>query len=366
MKIALVHDYLNQFGGAERVVGALHDIFPQAPLYTSIADKKKLPDNFRLMDIRTSFMQNLPLVLPLFRYYLYFYPFAFESFDLSDYEVIFSSSSAFAKGVRKKPGQLHICYCHTPMRFVWRYGDYVKKENFPIWLKWALPYLLDPLRRWDLENSRGVDYFIANSQTVARRIEKIYGRESVIINPPVDGGYFDISPTDGDYFLLVSRLNPYKRIDVVVEAFNRAELPLKIIGSGPAEKSLKRQARDNIEFLGRVSDRKLRELLSACRALIFPGEEDFGIAPLEAMACGRPVLAYKAGGALETVREGETGIFFKRQDPAELEAALRRFRFELFSKQKIRAHALKFDLKEFRKKIAAFVKEKYEKKQRKN
>jgi len=366
MKIALVHDFLNQFGGAERVVEALHAIFPQAPIYTSIADEKKLPASFRFMDIQTSFMQRLPLVLSFFRLYLYFYPFAFESFDLSDYDVILSSSSAFAKGVKKRAGQLHICYCHTPMRFVWRYADYVKKESFAVWLKWALPYLLEPLRRWDLDNSRRVDYFIANSRTVARRIEKIYGRESVIINPPVDCGYFNISPTNGDYFLVVSRLNAYKRIDVVVEAFNRADLPLKIIGAGPAERSLRSMARNNVELLGRVDDQKLRELLSGCRALIFPGEEDFGIAPLEAMACGRPVIAYKAGGALETVLEGKTGIFFRRQDASELEAVLRRFKFELFDKQKIRAHALKFDLKEFKQKIGDFVKEKYEKKQRKN
>lgn len=366
MKIALVHDYLNQFGGAERVVDALHGIFPRAPIYTSIADENKLPASFRLMDIRTSFMQNLPLVLPLFRFYFFLYPFAFENFDLSEFEVILSSSSAFAKGIRKREGQLHICYCHNPMRFVWRFSDYVRNEGFPAWVKWILPFLLEPLKRWDFQNSENVDYFIANSLNVARRIKKIYGRESVIINPPVDCGYFSPAGGDGDYFLVVSRLNPYKRIDLVVESFNRTELPLKIVGSGPAEGGLKRQARENIEFLGNVTDQRLRELLSACRALIFPGEEDFGIVPLEAMACGRPVIAYKAGGALETVIEGETGLFFDKQEPASLEAALKRFQFELFNKQRIREHALKFDLKVFDKRIADFVKEKYEKRKRKN
>lgn len=362
MKVALVHDYLNQFGGAERVVEAFLSLYPNAPLYTSICDNSRLPEIFSRADIRTSFMQNLPFVLPLFRQYFFLYPLAFEQFDLSGYDVILSSSSAFAKGIKKKAGQIHICYCHTPMRFVWRHEDYVKRENIPSWAKAFLPFVLEPIKSWDLQNTMGVDYFIANSSVVSERIRQIYGRESVIINPPVDTGRFQPVKVDRDYYLVVSRLSHYKRIDLAVEAFNRLELPLKIIGAGPAEESLKRQARSNIEFLGRLSDKEVAARMSECRALIFPGEEDFGIVPLEAMSCGRPVIAYAAGGALETIVDGETGAFFHAQTPQALIDAVENFRFSVFDKRKIREHAARFDEKNFMRKIKDFVKDKYEEK----
>jgi glycosyltransferase involved in cell wall biosynthesis len=355
MKIAIVHDYLNQFGGAERVVSALHEIYPDAPIYTSIYDEKRMPANFRKMDIRTSFMQKLPFVFRFFKYYLLFYPLAFESFDLSEYDVILSSSSAFAKGVKKRKDQLHICYCHNPMRFVWRYDDYVKRESIPAWLKSLLPLVLGPVKKWDLQTSEAVDFFIANSSVVAQRIARTYNRKSVIITPPVECAYFKPSSLSHDYFLVVSRLNTYKRIDVVVEAFNKLDLSLKIIGEGPDRRSLQRMAGPNIEFLGKVTDAELAKHLSECRALVFPGEEDFGIVPLEAMACGRPVIAYQAGGAEETVVDGETGIFFGEQTSASLMQGIKRFQFIIFDKSKIRQQAKKFDKEIFKRKIKEYI-----------
>lgn len=362
MKLAIVHDFLNQFGGAERVVLALHELYPEAPIFTSISNPARLPADFQRLDIRVSFMQRLPFIFPLYKPYFFLYPLAFEQFDLSGFDLILSSCSAFAKGVKKKASQLHLCYCYTPMRFAWRYDDYIRRENIPGFLKSLLPFFLEPLRRWDLANSQNVDYFIAISQTVAERIKKIYGRESAIIYPPVEVELFRPGTIDRDYYLVVSRLNAYKRIDLVVEAFNRLALPLKIIGQGPDQARLQKLAGPSIEFLGRLTDQEIADHLAACRALIFPGEEDFGIVPLEAMACGRPVIAYRAGGAAETVSEGQTGLFFNQPTVPDLMAAVKRFNFEVFDKQAIRSHALKFSKDVFKQKLSSFIKEKYEEK----
>ncbi|MBU1027367.1 MAG: glycosyltransferase [Candidatus Margulisbacteria bacterium] len=359
MKIAIVHDYLNQFGGAERVISALHEIWPEAPIYTSIYNSKKMPDIFSSMDIRTSFMQRFPFVFNLFKWYLLFYPFAFKSFDLSEYDVILSSSSAWAKGIRKRKEQLHICYCYTPMRFVWRYDDYVKRENFGFLIKAILPLVLKPIKKWELETVKEVDNFIAISKTIAERIRMTYRRKSDIIYPPVECSLFQPSNLDQDYFLVVSRLNSYKRIDIVVKAFNRLELPLKIIGDGPDRKPLQRMANSNIEFLGRRSDEELKQYLAGCRALVFPGEEDFGIVPVEAMSVGRPVIAYRAGGAEETVIDGLTGVFFNEQMVESLVAAVNKFQLNTFEKNKIREHALKFDKEVFKERIKNLVNSKF-------
>jgi len=358
MRIAIVHDFLNQFGGAERVVAAMHEIWPDAPIYTSIYDKNKMPKSFQQMDIRVSFMQKLPFVFQFFKYYLLFYPLAFEGFDLAEYDVILSSSSAFAKGIKKQPDQLHICYCYTPMRFVWRYDDYVKRESFSPIIKAILPVLTSVLKKWDLDSTQGVDYFIAISKTIQDRIGLTYGRGSDIIYPPVSTKKYQMSPVVQDYFLIVSRLNAYKRLDLVVEAFNDLELPLKIIGSGPALKGLKRIAKQNIEFLGRQPDSAVAKYYAQCRALIFPGEEDFGIVPVEAMAAGRPVIAFRAGGATETILEGKTGLFFDRQSSASLKEAVEKFQFEIFDKQSIRQQAMIFDKEIFKQKMQAFVESK--------
>lgn len=355
MKIAIVHDYLNQFGGAERVVSALHELYPRAPIFTSIYDEKNMPEIFRSMDIRVSFMQKFPLVFQFFKAYFLFYPLAFESFDLSPYDLILSSSSAWAKGVKKREGQMHVCYCHTPMRFVWRFDDYVKRERIHPWLLKLLQFMLEPVKNWDLQNSKAVDFFIANSRNVAERIEKTYGRPSVIISPPVESNLFVPQELEHDYFLLVSRLNTYKRIDIVIEAFNQLDLPLKVIGEGPDRKNLEKMAGPNIEFQGKVYDRDLAGYLAGCRALIFPGEEDFGIVPLEAMSSGRPVIAYRAGGAAETIIDGETGIFFEKQTPQSLAQAIKKFQFETFNKAKIREHAKQYDKEAFKARIKDYI-----------
>ncbi len=362
MRIAVVHDYLNQYGGAERVVEVFRELYPDAPVYTSILDPERMPPALRGPGIHVSFMQDLPLVLRLFRWYLPVYPVAFECFDLSPYDVILSSSSAFAKGVKKRGRQLHICYCYTPMRFVWRYEDYIAREQFPGWLKALLRPILTPIKKWDLANTGGVDFFVAISKNVAERIRQIYGRESTVINPPVDTSFFRPSDVDGDHYLVVSRLSFYKRVDLAVDAFNELGLPLRIIGDGPAFSSLKARSRTNVEFLGRVPDYEVAKQMAECRALIFPGEEDFGLVPLEAMSAGRPVIAYYGGGAAETVIDGETGVFFRPQTAAALSSAVRRFASMRFSKDKIRHHAKRFDKAVFMEKISEFVKRRYEEK----
>ncbi|NQU16561.1 MAG: glycosyltransferase [Candidatus Saganbacteria bacterium] len=356
-KIAIVHDYLNQFGGAERVVAALHDIFPDAPIYTSIYDEKRMPEIFKQMDIRTSFMQKLPFVMQKYRYYFWFYPKAIESFDLSEYDLVLSSSSAYAKGAKKRKDALHVCYCHNPMRFVWRYDDYIKQENINIAAKKLLPFFLDRLKKWDLQTNNQVDYFIANSRAVAKRISSFYNRESAVINPPIETKTFSPDKNNKNYFLIVSRLLGYKRIDIAIEAFSRLGLPLKIVGDGPARKTLKKSASLNIEFLGLVDDVELKRLYSECRALLFTGEEDFGMVPLEGAASGRPTIAYKRGGALETIVDQKTGLFFKEQSVDSLLDAVARFEKISFDRDFVRKHAQKFDKIVFREKIIGFLNE---------
>jgi glycosyltransferase involved in cell wall biosynthesis len=359
MKLAIVHDYLNQFGGAERVVLALHEAFPDAPVFTSIYDKKRMPSEFKEIDIRTTFMQFLPGIMRHYKPYLPIYPLAFRSISLKGFDVILSSSSAFAKGVNKPENALHICYCHNPMRFVWRYDDYIQEESLPLQIKALLPLYIRRLKMWDVRTSAGVDHFIANSMTVARRILEHYGRDSVVINPPVEAEKFNISNGTGDYYLIVSRLKPYKKIEVAVAAFSRLKKPLKIIGTGDHLNKLRSIAGPSIDFVGAVRDEELAFYYSKCRALIFPGEEDFGIVPLEAMASGRPVIAFSRGGALETVVEGETGVFFDPQTPEALVSAVKDFENMRFDGQKIRAHALSFGKEVFKAKIKDFVESKY-------
>lgn len=354
-RTALVHDYLNQNGGAERVVLALQRLFPAAPLYTSIYDRRRMPATYRGLDIRPSFMQRLPGVMRRHQAYLPLYPFAFESFDLSDYDLVISSSSAWAKSVITPPGTLHICYCHAPMRFAWSYRSYIAGERVGRLARAGLPALMVLLRLWDVASAARVDSFIANSRAVAARIAKYYRRPARVINPPVETDRFAISPEIDDYFLIVQRLVPYKRLDVVLDAFNALRLPLKIVGDGRARADLERRAGPTIEFAGRLSDEELRRAFARCRAYIVPGEEDFAIAPVEAQAAGRPVIAYAAGGALETVIEGTTGLFFHEQTPAALAAAVRCFEGMIVSPTVIRAHAQTFDTAIFERRMREVV-----------
>jgi glycosyltransferase involved in cell wall biosynthesis len=357
MKVALVHDYLNQMGGAERVVMAFHQIFPDAPIYTSIYDQQRVDPAFKEMDIRTSFMQKFPLVTRHHQPYLPFYPFAMESLDLRDYELVLSSSSAFGKGVITRPETMHICYCHTPMRWCWNYREYVEREQLGGMARLVLPLLITGLRMWDQVSAMRVDHFIANSPVVAERIQKYYRRDAVVIPPPVEVSRFSFDPATEveDYFLIISRLIPYKRIDLAIEACNRLRLPLVIIGAGRDLERLKRLAGPTIRFLGRLSDQEVLRYYVRCRALLFPGEEDFGITPLEAQACGRPVIAYGSGGALASVVEGITGEFFYEQTVDSLATALASFDERRYEPQTIRSHALEFDMPRFRRRILQFI-----------
>lgn len=359
MKVALTHDYLNQYGGAERVLEQFHSYYPDAPIYTSMYDPKVMPSAYRSWDIRTSFMQRLPLITTQHQAYLMAYPIAFESFDLGGYDVVISNSSAFCKGVVTGPNTLHISYCLTPMRWVWRYRDYVERERLGGLARMVLPPLIHYLRVWDAGASSRVDKYIAISTAVAARIRKYYRRDSVIIPPPVDTEQFALSRTSGDYYLTVARLAPYRRIDLIVEAFRELGLPVKIVGIGRDRARLEARATSNIEFLGRVDDETLADLYANCRGYLFPGEEDFGIAPVEAQAVGKPVVAYAAGGSLDTVIDGETGILFPRQTPKDLADAVRRLETMSFDPERIRRNAERFSVSVFRERFTSYVEQAY-------
>jgi glycosyltransferase involved in cell wall biosynthesis len=362
MKIAIVHDYLNQYGGAEKVIEVFNELFPDAPIYTTIYDSCKLPPIFKKMDIKTSFMQKLPFLDKHFKKYLMLYPRAIESFDLKSYDLILSSSSAFAKGAIKSKNACHICYCYSPMRFVWDYKNYVEKENFGRITSKILPLAVKSLKKWDLGTVGRVDYYIAISNYINERIKGFYNRESEVIYPPVDVKNCTLSKNVEDYFLIVSRLNAYKNIDLVIESFNELGLKLKIVGTGPHRQVLEKIVKSkNIEFLGRLNDADLKEVYSRCRAFIFPGREDFGITPVEAQAFGRPVIAYAGGGALETVIEGVTGLFFKQNSREAFISAINEFlKIEnSFNSIEIRKNALKFDTEIFKEKIVNFISNKY-------
>jgi glycosyltransferase involved in cell wall biosynthesis len=359
MRVAIVHDYLNQMGGAEKVVETFHSMFPEAPVFTSVYDPDAVSPVFRQMDVRTSFMQKLPMIKQHARRYLAFYPYAFELFDLSGYDVVLSSSSAFAKGVITKPDTCHICYCHTPMRFGWNYHAYIEREPMGCLAKTFLPYVIHRVRRWDEITSSRVDYFVANSTEVYKRIKKHYRRESTVIYPPADTNQFTMSRTDEGYYFIMSRLLPYKKIDIVIEAFNRMRLPLEIAGDGRDIQRLRSMAGPTVKLLGRLPFDQLVQKLKKCRALIFPGHEDFGLTPVEAMACGKPVIAYAAGGALDTVQDGVTGMFFYEQTPEAVAEAVREFRPGYYNPETIRARALTFDVDVFKQRMLNFIRDKY-------
>ena len=358
-----MHDYLNQYGGAERVLEELHALSPDAPIFTSIYDPERLPAAYREWDIRHSFMQRLPGIRRNHQPYLPVYPLAFARLDLRPYELVISSSSAFAKNVRPAPGALHICYCHSPMRFAWNYRDYARRERLGPVTGALLRPILGAVRLWDRAGTGRVDYLIANSRAVAERIARFYGREAVVIHPPVRTAGAPSPPASepDDFYLVVTRLVPYKRLDIVVEAFNDLGTPLWIAGEGRDRAALERLAGSNVRFLGRVSDEEKARLYSRCRATIFPAEDDFGIAQVEAQAAGRPVIAYRAGGALETVREGVSGVFFDEQTPAAVAKAVRRFAGgeTRFDPSTIAAHARSFDAAVFRRALAGFVQDRW-------
>jgi glycosyltransferase involved in cell wall biosynthesis len=345
-------------GGAEDVLEALVGLFPSAPLYTSIYWRSRMPAEWRRWDIRTSFIDRLPLARRKQQLYFPLYPFAFEQFDLREYDLVLSNKSGFCHGVITGPETLHICYCLSPTRYVWRFPQYVEQESLGLLSRKMLPPMLTLLRQWDRLAADRVDHFIAISAEIRRRIAKIYRRDSTIIYPPVDTRRFEPSNKVEAYYLLVGRLVPYRRIDLLIEAFNQLDRPLTIVGTGRDKERLEAMAGPNISFLGYVPDDQLPDLMARCRAFVFPGEEDFGIAPLQAMAAGRPVIAYGAGGALETVVTGKTGYLFARQSVTDIIKAVEAFDPESVSVADIRRHAESFDRSVFNRRIRDFVEQK--------
>ncbi|MBI4426637.1 MAG: glycosyltransferase [Candidatus Kerfeldbacteria bacterium] len=355
-RIALVHDHLGQDGGAERVLAVLQELYPEAPTYTLVYNPARANPVFAGRDIRTSFLQRLPFGSRRYQWYLAWMPNAVERFDLTEYEAVISSSAMFARGVITLPQTLHIDYCHTPTRFLWSDTHrYVEELRYPRVVRALIPFLLTRIRQWDRLAADRVDLFFANSVSVQRRIEKYYRRPSTIVHPPVNTTQFSAADRVGNYFLIGGRLVAYKRYDLAVRAFNRLGIPLKIFGVGPEERRLSELAKPNIEFLGRVTPDELKRLYRECLAFLHPQEEDFGITAIEANASGRPVIAYAAGGALETVIDGRTGIFFHEQEWESLADAVIRFQPERFNAADIRAHALTFDTAQFKQRFSRAV-----------
>lgn len=356
MRIALVHDYLIQYGGAEKVLEALCELFPEAPIYTILYDPALIAEKFSDRRIYASFLQHLPFVRKHHRSFLMLMPLAVEQFDLFSYNLVISDSASFAKGVITSPSAKHICYCHTSTRYLWDDSpNYLKTSAFPSLIKKVIPYFLKYLRIWDYCAADRPDILIANSQLVQQRIKKYYRKESLRAYPPVETEEFKISPTIKNYFLMVGRLLPYKKFDFAVKVFSEMSLPLKIVGDGPERKKLQKISGKNVEFLGFLKNEELRVLYSECKALIFPQEEDFGIVPLEAMASGRPVIAFKAGGALETVVDGKTGVFFEKQDRQSLLDAISRLDKIKWNSLEIREHAKRFNKEIFKKNILEVI-----------
>ncbi len=355
MKLALVHDWLNQIGGAEDVLAHLVDRYPDAPVYTSMYAPDLMPAAYRTWDIRTTWMDRLPGIHEHHQRYLPLYPLAWQGVDLSGYDVVLSNKSGFCHGVRTGLDTLHICYCLTPTRYVWNLGPYLDRENFGRNVRLAARIVSRLFRRWDYAAAQRVDHFIAISSEIQARIRDYYHRDSTIIYPPADTGRFVPSSTVEDYFLIVSRLVPYKRIDLAVQACTQLGLPLLIGGKGRDHARLEAMAGPTVQFLGYVPDEDLPDLFARCRAFIFPGLEDFGITPIQAQAAGRPVIAFRGGGALDTVIPGKTGQFFEEQTVESLMQALQSFDPTCYDPTVLRAHALQFDSAVFHQAIAAYV-----------
>lgn len=363
MKKALINDWYYVNGGAEKVIHSLNQIWDDFDHFALIDFLNDTDRKFILngKKAKTSFIQNIPTVRSNHRKFLHLFPSAIERFDLSNYDLVLSSSSAVAKGVRIHKNQLHICYCHSPMRYVWDLKEqYLKDSGLDTGIKGVYAkYVLNQLKKWDLENAANVHFFIANSKNIARRIKKVYQREATVIYPPVDVDFFSLHIHKENYFCTASRLVPYKKIQLIIETFNEMpHLNLVVGGDGPEFEKLKRIAKSNITFLGYLGNDQLKNLLQKARAFIFAAEEDFGIIPVEAQACGTPIIAYAKGGALETVIANETGIFFEEQTIESLKNALVVFENYTFNPKIIRENALRFSKQRFENEIKSFVESK--------
>ena len=365
LRVAIVHYWFIGRAGGERIVEALAEIFPQADLFSLVADRSTLAPILQGRKLQTSFLQRVPGAKKFHRHFLFLQPLALEQFDLSDYDLVISSESGPAKGVITSSKTCHICYCHSPMRYIWdMYPEYRRSMGFLVGTLFSLT--AHYIRLWDHASASRVDYFVANSRYSATRIRKYYGRESTVIHPPVEVSAGKISAQQGEYYVAIGRLVEYKRFDLAIAACVELGRPLKIIGVGPQEKALRRMAGPTVEFLGRISDGELRENLAGCRALLFPGEEDFGIVPVEAQSFGKPVIAYASGGVLETVRgifpneaelENPTGVFFRDKSLSGLTQAILQFESmeQQFRPEIIRQHSLQFDSAIFKRHISEFI-----------
>ena len=366
MKKALVHDWFSTYAGAEKCVESFTDIWDDFEIYSLIdflsdADRDKILKGKRA---HTSFIQKLPLAKDKYRNYLPLFPLAIEQFDLSGYDVVLSSSHAVAKGVLTHSNQLHIAYVHTPIRYAWDlYHQYLRESGLDRGLKGMLAkYFLHKIRLWDASTANRVDHYVANSRYIARRIKKIYGKPSDVIYPPVDVYKFTLREAKEEFYLTASRMVPYKKIDLIVEAFSQTDKKLLVIGDGPDMAKIKSKAGKNVELLGFASDETMADLMGRAKAFVFAAEEDFGIAPVEAQACGTPVICFGRGGARETVRDGESGLYFMEQNAKELLAAVAKFEqnYDKFEPTKIRENSLKFSRARFEAEIKSYVEKKYE------
>lgn len=372
LKVALVHDYLNQYGGGERVLEVLAEIYPEAPIYTSIYDKELMRPWLKIAPerIRTNFISRLPFANYLSKHYFFLYPLAFRLLNLSEFDLIISTSSYASKFVQGKKVSTHICYIHTVPRFLWGYDTELSRyyrRGFDKYLSLIYKILVPPikyfLKRADFQAAQRVGYFIANSNEVKKRVKNHYNRDSEVIYPPVDierfkqkGGEVSIKSSRDEYYLIVSRLGGYKKVDIAVKAFNKLGLRLKVVGDGPQLQLLKTIASPNIELLGRITDSEVTDLIKNCKAFVFPTFEDFGIVVVEAMAAGKQVIAFGQGGALETVIDGKTGVFFKEQSPKAIIEAVKKFETMNFDSLDCQRQAEKFSIEVFNKRIINFVK----------
>jgi len=380
MKVALVHDWLNGMRGGEKVLEAFCELFPDAVIHTLFYEPEKVSKRISSLEVRTSYLNKIPGVHKFYRTLLPFFPKAVEHFDLSGFDLVISSSHSVAKGCRPPPHSLHICYCYSPMRYIWdRFDDYFRREDIGM-VKYSLAKsLASRLRRWDIESSERVDLFVADSAFVQSRISRFYGRPSVVIHPFADTDFFrpesrpdslDATSFGQQYYLAVSALVPYKRIGDIVDAFRGMEAQVVIVGDGPERKKLSETAPPNVRFSGWVSDERLREIYQRCKALIFPGVEDFGIVPVEAQACGKPVIALAEGGALETIigpviesaadfGTRATGLFYKVPGKDGILKAVRQLDNMKFDPEYIRSNALKFSRSRFLESARVFITESY-------
>ncbi len=366
MKKALIHDWFSTYAGAEKCVESFTNIWDDFEIY-SLIDFLKGADRDKILKgkhAHTSFIQKLPFAKDKYRNYLPLFPLAIEQFDLSGYDVVLSSSHAVAKGVLTHSNQLHIAYVHTPIRYAWDlYHQYLRESGLDRGLKGVLAkYFLHKIRLWDASTANRVDHYVANSRYIARRIQKTYGKPSDVIYPPVDVDKFTLREAKEEFYLTASRMVPYKKIDLIVEAFSQADKKLLVIGDGPDMAKIKSKAGKNVELLGFADDKMMADLMGRAKAFVFAAEEDFGITPVEAQACGTPVICFGRGGARETVLDGESGLYFMEQNVKELLAAVAKFEqnYDKFEPTKIRENSLKFSRARFEAEIKSYVEKKYE------